>query len=273
MGVRIKIARTIREIDELFRLRHRVFVEEEGYFVPRPEVRVADRFDAYPTTTNLVALVDGRVVGAVRVVAHSEAGLPTDEFFDSRQLVPDGIAGLCSGSMLCVERGQRETPRLVFALLGMAYHWARCNGMTHMLGAVNPDVESFFIRAGGRRIAEPVRNVDLGLAAVPMVIDLDELPGGFPAFLEHQRSAPYPENFDREFLEQGQILSRASETARFAYLVLDGRVAVERRMHGHRGRRVAELIRGQLCQDSDLRDAVEVRALSRCDLMALELEA
>jgi N-acyl-L-homoserine lactone synthetase len=273
MAVRVKIARATAEIDELFQLRHRVFVEEEGYLRPRPDGRIADRFDAYPTTANLVALVADRLVGALRVVEHSEAGMPTDEFYDFRTHLSAGFARVCSGSMFCVERARRDTPRLVFGLLGMAYHWARYHGMTHMLGAVNPDIESFFIRAGGRRIAKPVRNEELGLGAVPMLFGLNELPGGYPAFLERQCSAPYLESFDRVFLERGQLLRHTGETSRIAYVVLDGRVSVERRIRGpQRPRRVAEFARGQLCRAADLPPAAQLRALSQCDLMTLRLE-
>ena len=58
--VRIRLARTTDELDQVFALRHRVMVDEEGYMPAQPDGRLADRFDAYPTTANVIALVDGR---------------------------------------------------------------------------------------------------------------------------------------------------------------------------------------------------------------------
>src|SRR5262249_7293735 len=48
MTLRVRVAQTTAELDAVFRLRHQVFVEEEGYMPPRPDRRIADRFDAYP---------------------------------------------------------------------------------------------------------------------------------------------------------------------------------------------------------------------------------
>lgn len=274
MGVRLKIAATTGELDAIFRVRHRVFVEEEGYFEPRPDGRIADRFDAYPTSANLVAAVDGRIVGALRVVEESDAGSPTDEFFDFRPHL-GAQARFSSGSMFCVERAHRRTPRLVFGLVAMAYHWARSRGLDQMVGAVNPDVEAFFKRVGGRQIAAPVWHHELGLGAIPIVIDLHKVPAAFAAFLPHQRPARFPQSFECELLERGQALLCRREPRRAVYVVLDGRVAVERRGSRTNAReRVAELGSGDWLSELDIPPSearsTELLALSRAELMILD---
>jgi hypothetical protein len=88
---RIRLACTIQALDAVFALRRRAL-----------GARV-DRFDAYPTTSNLAALVDNQVVGTVRV--------------------RDG-----SLDMLALETGAEEAPRLVVALLGMGCFRALSQG-------------------------------------------------------------------------------------------------------------------------------------------------
>jgi N-acyl-L-homoserine lactone synthetase len=270
MTIRVRIASTAQELDALFRLRHQVYVEEEGYFSARPDSRIADRFDPYPTTANLVAVIDGSVVGTVRMAEQSDAGNPTDEFFDFRGHLPEDDAKVCSGSMLCVARAYRDAPRLVFSLLGMAYFWAGSRGARFVTGVVNPDVAAFFAKAGARPVAEPVLHPHLGLTGIPVVIDLDRLPGGFPAFLDRQRTASPPETYEREFLEQGQILSLRAG-GRVTYVVLGGRVAVERRTARESApTRVAVLNRGQSWSERMLPAdpaATTIVALSQADLM------
>src|SRR3954454_18070915 len=100
MPFTVHIAHDTDELDALFQLRHRVFADEGEHLAPHADGRLADRFDAYPTTANLVALIDGRVVGGVRAALPSPAGHPTDEFYDFAAHVPAGAA-IGSMSLLC----------------------------------------------------------------------------------------------------------------------------------------------------------------------------
>jgi N-acyl-L-homoserine lactone synthetase len=268
MSVKVKIAGTTHEVDQVFRLRHRVFVDEECYFERRHDRRIMDRFDAYPTTANLIAAVDGRIVGALRVVEETEAGSPCDEFFDIRPHL-QGESRFSSGSMFCVERAYRSTPQLVFALLAMGYHWSRSRGLSRMVGAINPDVEGLFSRVGARRVAPPVWNGEAGLGAIPMLIELDRLPAAFASFVARQRVHAFEDSFERQFLERGQAIRCGRDARRAAYVVLDGQVAVER--HGDR---VRALGRGDWLDESHLPPTelrgTQIAALSRAELMILD---
>src|SRR5690348_877253 len=82
MTISIRPPRGTSELDAVFALRHRVYVEEERYFARRRGARIADRFDAFPTTLHVLAFVDGVVAGSLRVTEPSCAGHPADEFFD-----------------------------------------------------------------------------------------------------------------------------------------------------------------------------------------------
>src|SRR3954463_13106798 len=141
MAVRIRQATSPTDFDQLFQVRHRVFVEEQRYFPPVHDGRLLDRFDAFPTTANIVASAHGRIVGGVRIVEPSAVGAPADEFFDFRPYLPATNVRIGSGSMLVVEPEYRRIPRVTFAMLGMMYYWALVKGLTHITGVAATDAE------------------------------------------------------------------------------------------------------------------------------------
>ncbi|MEM6931923.1 MAG: GNAT family N-acyltransferase, partial [Myxococcota bacterium] len=142
MSVRIKLAEAPLEVHDILRVRHDVFVEEEGYLPPQDAGLLVDHYDALPTTTNLVATVDGNVVGGMRLTLSSDAGMPTDAVFDFTTVTPLD-ACLAAGGMLCVRREARMVDRLVTGLLQMIMYRAWASGCTHICGAMNPRIRTF----------------------------------------------------------------------------------------------------------------------------------
>src|SRR5262245_55123091 len=156
MGICIRIAKTTEEIDGLLRARHDVFVGEEGYMAARPDGRIFDRFDAYPTTANFIAVTNNRVVGGVRFVDVTIAGSPAEDYFDFSKYLSSDAVRVGSGSLLFVERAYRLVERLSFFLMGMGLRWASLRGITHICGMVFPEAESFFLKVGFKRLAPQI---------------------------------------------------------------------------------------------------------------------
>lgn len=187
VAICIKYAEATDEIDSIFRTRHKVYVTEEGYMAAQPDGRIYDRFDTYPTTINIIAMDDGRVVGGVRFCAPSSAGVPADDFFDFANYLPEG-ARSGGGSMLCVERAYRRVPELAFSLMGMGLRWARQRGLSWISGAANPDVQKFLLWFGFQPVAPAKYDPHKQLQFVPVVLSMDALNTKTLAFLEQQRS-------------------------------------------------------------------------------------
>ena len=57
MSIIIKLAETPAERNACLRLRHKVFVEADARFEPRPDSCLMDRFDCCGTSVLMVALV------------------------------------------------------------------------------------------------------------------------------------------------------------------------------------------------------------------------
>ncbi len=57
----IRFATSTQILDRLFRARHHVFADVDGCLPVRSDKRLCDRFDAYPTSRNVIAEHDGRI--------------------------------------------------------------------------------------------------------------------------------------------------------------------------------------------------------------------
>ena len=225
MGVRIKIAATADELDELFQVRHRVFVREKRYFPPVDDGRLLDRFDAFPTTANIVAMSADHVVGGVRIVEPSGSGAPADEFFDFRPYLPEGaIVG--SGSMLVMDEEFRRVPRVTFAMLGMMYYWALCKGLTHITGVAAPEAVKLFLGSGYKPVAKAVLHGPSQLPALPVMLDIVELNDRFSAFVDKHQFRHFLQSFERQFHQKGEYIIRRGDAGTSAYVIIEGRVGV-----------------------------------------------
>jgi hypothetical protein len=271
MGVRVRIARTTEELDQVFRLRHQVFVEEEGYMTPRPDGRIADRFDAYPTTANIIAVVDGQIVGSIRFVERSVAGVSTDEFFDFTPYVPAGVRDGSSG-MLVLGQHYRGIPRLVVSMVGMGYYWAVSRGITLLLGAINPERREAFLRSGYREVAPEFYHEERGLPVQPVILDIDAMSDRFLAFVRRQGIQHWLSSFEREFHSAGDAVLSRGEAGDAAFVVIDGHAAVK----AADGTLVAELgpgdLFGELALLAPRLRSADVVALTELDLMVLDRE-
>lgn len=272
MSVRVRLAANPREIDAVFRLRHRVFAEE-GYMDARPDGRIFDQFDAYPGTANIVAVVADTVIGAVRYMQPTDAGCSVEEFFDPRPLAPPG-ARLAIGSLLVVDPAYRGLPRVTFNLTAMGFYWAASQGLTHIVGVVNPEREEGFARSGFRRLGTVIHSDRILRTPVqPMIADLESLTDRFTSFLRRHRAPHWLHAFEREFHGAGEVVIGPGKSGSAAYVVVSGR-ATE---HDTRGRAIGHLgpgdVFGELASLTNCPRTSTVRAQTDLDLMVLERDA
>jgi putative N-acetyltransferase (TIGR04045 family) len=118
------------DLDGHLAVRHRVFVEQQGLF----EGSDVDAFDALDDTLHAVAVVDGKVVGTVR-------------------LYPLGD-GLWKGDRLAVLPDAR-VHRLGAALVNFAVRTAGSLGGARMVAQVQTTNVRFFLRLGWELDGEP----------------------------------------------------------------------------------------------------------------------
>lgn len=170
----IRFAESAEDIDRLFKARHHVFAEVDGYIPIRTDKRLCDRFDAYPTNRNLIAEHQSRIIGGLRFTEHSAAGTPPDEFFDFAQILDPSITHFGSASKLFLERPYRGT-RVAFTLYQVAYTWCLERGWTHVIGTANPETVPALVKSGYKALTEVQVHPELGLPFVPVLLDMADL--------------------------------------------------------------------------------------------------
>ncbi len=198
MPIRVKIARTPIELDRLFQTRHRVFVEEEGYFQERPNKRIFDQFDTFPTTANFIAIVNKQVVGGLRFTERSAAGTPSDDFFDFSPYLPDGTTKTASASMLCIQEEYRNVYRVLFVLICMGMYWALSRKLSHIVAAINPLAERVVRSVGFKPVNSVFHDDKHGIDVLPTLLDLSKLKDNFLEMAGFQGFHGSLKTFDRE---------------------------------------------------------------------------
>jgi N-acyl-L-homoserine lactone synthetase len=227
MATRIKLAETSEELDQLFQLRHQVFCEERGYAQPTHDGRLHDRFDAFPGVANFIAVVGGRVVGGMRIVEESGAGLPAHDYFDfTSRVAGGGDSRIGSVSMLVVHPAHRKGP-LFFLLAGMGHSWAARRGLTHLVAPVSPDAEVPGRRLGYEALAPRFFHEGLRLTVTPLLLDMKRMSGHLAAFVARRQREQLGDDFARTFYRAGEVIARVGEPGDEAYLVVDGEVSVQ----------------------------------------------
>lgn len=184
--VLIRVAESAEDIDRLFQARHHVFAEVDAYIPVRPDGRLCDRFDAYPTNRNLIAEHDGRIVGGLRFTENSPAGTPCDEFFDFSPYLDPASNHYGSASKLFLEHPYRGS-QIAFTLYGVAYAWCFSRGWTHVIGTANPETVPALMRSGFQPLTEEQFHPHHQLPFVPLVLDLTELAPRLRRFAETHR--------------------------------------------------------------------------------------
>lgn len=264
--IRLKVAQTPLELRSLFEARYRVFVEEEGYMTPNSARAIVDLYDPLPTTANFCALVEGEVVGGIRITLDSEAGVPADDFFPFRNHLPDG-SRIASCGMMCLTRESRHDRRLIVGLLRMCMYWAILNERTWLYGPVNPDALGLVERVGFSALGAPFEGPGQ-LPSVPVAMDIEAMAPDYVEFVNRQDVGLWMENFERQLYQPGEPVVTRGDTADDALLIVEGEVLV-RSATGP----VARLHRGHVYGERALvgpsRRAHDVVAETDADVMLL----
>ena len=84
MSIRLKVAKTAEELDDVFRLRHEVYIQERDKFSSSSMDynRVVNHFDTLPDVANIVAYSGSKAIATMRVNKDSQIGLPAEDYFD-----------------------------------------------------------------------------------------------------------------------------------------------------------------------------------------------
>lgn len=240
MSIKLKVAHSAKELNDVFWLRHEVYVTEDGKFGGRPLIgrRIADRFDALPHVANIIAYDQDEPVGTLRLNLDTGGGLPSEENYDFsgyRQQLIGGSAfdelRICSASMLAIRRhwhNRRDVIRAMFKLAtGICHSW----GATHVVATVNHDTVSIYERLGFGALAERMWNEPIGNYIVPMAVVFELVyQWAFGALLTSRLDRfwldAFSGHFERLLLSPDESLFTEGADAEHAYIVDEGWIQV-----------------------------------------------
>ena len=275
VGFYIQEARCAQTLDALFRLRHRVFVEQAGVMPPRPGRRIFDHFDAFPDTVNLIVRQGGEVVGGVRLVSAGPVGIPADQYFDFWPHLPED-ARVGSASMFCMDQRLDQRAELTRALVGMFYLQALQRDLSHIVAPINPDMESIVVEHGYEAVG-PIQTTS-GLVIKPMVLALSRLSSvqRVVGFVQRHHLTHFLGSFDRAFFSAGEHIIRAGTPASEAYVIVSGRVTV-RCQSAELSQTICTLEQGELLGELALLTqrmrTADVVADEDCELMVISRQS
>jgi len=245
MVAKIKVASTVQELDDIYQLRHWVYVIEDGKFggVALPGRRIVDRFDALGNVANIIAYDDGTPVGSLRLNKDGSAGLPSEEYYDfSRyrvQLIEESkktgkaLPVFASGGFLAVKEAWRGRRKVIFSLLKTAAGVYQSWGVTHLIATVNHETVSVYRHLGFEPIDDPIWVESIGNQIVPMVTpfqrmyewafgNIDTKEHGF--WVKH-----FSAQFQRVLLSPKEILFKQGELADDAFIIDEGWISISRK--------------------------------------------
>ena len=245
MSIRIKVANTAKEIDDVFKLRHEVFIQERGKFSSSSldSPRIVDHFDTLPGVANVVAYEGSKPIATLRVNRDTPIGLPADGHFDfsnirssikREYLDSNGQEPIfVSGSMLAIHKDYRNKKNVIFALfktaIGVMYSW----DATHVIASISEESLSLYGRLGFEAIDDPLWSESVGDTLVPLLAPFNKVFdwafGSISTKVSHFWLDNFCSDFERLLLSPGEVVFSQNQPAKYAYAVDNGWVSISRK--------------------------------------------
>lgn len=231
MAISIFLAKTARHIDDAFRLRYDVYVDEERRFPPKPDQRVYDRFDAFPQTKIIVAVDRAQpqlgAVGTMRFAVKGEVGLPSDHFYDFSKVL-EGLEGkVATLGMLAVRRRYRLTRGLVTNMVLVAWRELRAMDAQHLVAPASPDAEQILLGMGAKPVGESFGYGDPPVKMTPLYLDMMNLRPMFREISVDPQHILIEDIDERRLYRQGQRVMSEGQIGHEAFLIMRGSVRVQ----------------------------------------------
>ena len=261
MPIKLKVARTAEELDDVFRLRYDVYVSERNKFSEKratSDGRIVDHFDALPGVANIVAYEGDTAIASFRVNKDSAIGLAPEKYFDFTE-ARAGIAACSEGqasapcvvscSMLAIRKQWRHRRNVIFALFKTTAAVMHGWGATHVFGASSAETFSLYRRLGCKAIATEQWVESVGDKLIPLVGPFDKIFtwafGQSESKVKYFWLDNYCARFETLLLSPGEVLFSENDSADRVYSIERGGVALSRQ--GANGDAViAELGQGEL---------------------------
>ncbi|WP_188693177.1 N-acyl amino acid synthase FeeM domain-containing protein [Bowmanella pacifica] len=175
------MAKEEHDISESYRLRYRVYVEEEGYFRENEDREIKDGFDERKDTRIFNAIYKGTVIGTLRTNIDNNSILPPELIYDyskfRKQAALRYAAPVKFGSagMLAISRKWRYQRHALTSLLKSSCLYGLNNDVTHILVTINKRSITLYKKLGYNVIEDEIWVEDVGEYVFPATVELYKL--------------------------------------------------------------------------------------------------
>jgi len=289
MTIRVKVASTPKELNDVYRLRYQVYVVGEGYFKDMAGNLIVDQFDALPQVANIIAYSGDTPVGTIRANIDSEIMLPSDELYDFseyrrricvQQAALNKPVKFGSAGMLAIAepwRNRRDVFRAMFKMCcDVAYSWQ----ITHIISTVNTKTAAMYNRLRFEPLCDPVWIPEIGESIIPLVNDFQPVyQWAFGAFADKSELLKsFSGCFQCLLIGAGNEIFAQDSSGHEAYLISKGIVNISQSdPNAHETLSLATLSRGDMFGELSLIDdqprSATATAISNTELIVLDREA
>lgn len=187
----MRIARTQSELEQSYRILHDSYVDQ-GYMQPNPTGMRIIKYFALPSTTNLIALWDGKVVATISIIRRTSFGLPLENIFNIDNLCTNDEAIAEVSSLAIAKEFRLSRGALFFPFCKFFFQYSmNYLRLQRAVIAVNPSMADFYEGALGFKVIQNkvIAKYDFanGNPAVGMWADLKGLESSLNKWYLHNK--------------------------------------------------------------------------------------
>lgn len=240
MSIQIKIAQSSKELSDVYRLRHKVYTEEENYFPDTKNDSIIDLYDAIPSVANIIAYCGDVAVGTLRINLDSSMLLPSDSSYDFqpyRELVRNeslqkGLPAPVFGSagMLAITQEWRNRRDVFYGLFRMATDIGHSWGATHIIASVNEVTARMYKRLGWETLSEKIWMEEINEYILPVACSMETMYAwAFGMFSDKQDLIEsFSGCFQWHLTDAGAKIFEQGQDGDKAYLITRGTIDITR---------------------------------------------
>jgi len=191
MTIKLKVARSAKELDDVFKLRYEVFINDkkrafQNQVASNVPCRIVDHFDAIPGVLNIIVYDDNTPVATMRVNKDSKIGLPAEIHFDFSKLREQVIQEcknkqinpmIANAGMLAIKNNWRNRKNVIHAMFKTAISIMYSFQASHHIASISGESYTLYGRLGLEPVGKPQWNKSIADNLIPMF-------GPFEKFLQ-----------------------------------------------------------------------------------------
>ncbi|MCD4743193.1 MAG: ThiF family adenylyltransferase [Desulfobacteraceae bacterium] len=175
MEIQFKQITNTNDLISVYKLRKQVFVDEEDRFSFSLD-HIVDQYDSFEETLNFGAIINDKIIAAVRVTMDSQAGLPVD-MYPTVDAFKKQLTGRCVNiGWLCCTKSHRHKTGILKTLVKHAVYEAQKKGGRHLLSVIHPPAYDLFHSCFGvKKIGREFLDENLNVQMIPVHAPVNDI--------------------------------------------------------------------------------------------------